>query len=435
MSEKGPHRVVVVGGGFAGLAVAKSLGGRRGVAVTLIDRRNHHLFQPLLYQVAMAGLSPAQIAAPIRGLLARHDNVAVLQEEVVGVDLEEREVVTRQRRQPYDSLVLACGSGHSYFGQWQWEDHAPGLKTLAQATEIRRRVLSAFEEAESEEDPQRRRQLLTFVIVGGGPTGVELAGAIGEMSRFTLARDFRRIDPTHTRVVLVEARDTILPMFRRELANRAKRDLEKLGVQVWTSSPVKDVGDWGVQVGEERLAAATVLWAAGVQASPLGLRLTDDLDRQGRVPVEPDLSLRGHPEVFVLGDMARFVPEGESEPLPGLAPVAMQQGRYVGQTIRGDIAGRERRPFHYVDKGQMATIGRSRAIAQVGRFGFGGFFAWLVWLVIHIYYLTGFHNRLLVVIQWAWSYLGFKRGARLIVRPEWHSRPSAVDQERRDTAV
>jgi NADH dehydrogenase len=413
---------VIVGGGFAGLSAARGLANLRGVEVTLLDRRNHHLFQPLLYQVAMAGLSPAEIAAPIRALLRSAPNVSVRQEEVVGADLEQRVVSTsaegRQHEHAYDWLILACGAGHAYFGHDEWEEFAPGLKTLAQALEIRRRVLSAYERAELESDPARQRALLTFVVVGGGPTGVELAGALGEMSRFTLARDFRHIDPALARVILIEAGARILPSFPESLARRAMRDLEALGVQVWTSSPVTRIDASGVEVGRERIEAATTLWAAGVQASPLGKALGVATDRLGRIRVGPDLSLPDHPEVFVLGDQAH-VEDERGAPLPGLAPVAMQQGRFAARTIRDETHGRPRGAFRYRDRGQMATIGRSRAICDTGRLRFGGFAAWLFWLCVHIYFLVGFKNRLFVVLQWAWSYLSYGRGARLIYGSDW----------------
>jgi NADH dehydrogenase len=413
---------VIVGGGFAGLAAARGLARERSVDVTLIDRRNHHLFQPLLYQVAMAGLSPAEIAAPIRALLRGARNVRVRQEEAVGADLARRVLETRadgrSYEHAYDYLILACGAGHAYFGRDEWEEFAPGLKTLAQATEIRRRVLSAYESAEIESDAARQRALLTFVVVGGGPTGVELAGALGEMSRFTLARDFRNIDPALARVILIEAGPRILPSFPEPLARRAMRDLESLGVTVWTSSPVTRVDATGVEVGRERVETATTLWAAGVEASPLGKALGLATDRIGRVRVGADLALPDHPDVFVLGDQAHVLgPTGA--PLPGLAPVAMQQGRFVARTIRDEMRGRPRGRFAYRDRGQMATIGRSRAICDTGRLQFGGFAAWLFWLCVHIYFLVGFKNRLFVVIQWAWAYLSYGRGARLIVSREW----------------
>lgn len=411
-------RVLIVGGGFAGMNAAKGLGGVKDVEVTLVDRSNHHLFQPLLYQVAMAGLSPADIAAPIRSMLSGYRNVRVLQGEIRSLELNRKIAVAEFGEVPFDYLVLACGAKHSYFGHDEWEEYAPGLKSLEQATEIRRRVLSAYEAAERTTSAEDRKRYLTFVIVGGGPTGVELAGAIGEMSRFTLAKDFRNIDPTQARVILLEAGPRMLPMFSEQSAAKVARDLEQLGVQVWTSSAVTKIDADGVEIGAERIRAATVLWAAGVQASPLGKATALEVDRQGRVVVEPDLSVKGHPNVFVLGDQACFTHQ-TGKPLPGTAPVAMQQGHYVARLIRDELASKARQPFKFVDKGQMATIGRSRAIVEIGRLKMAGFVAWLIWLVVHIYYLTGFKNRLLVVLQWAWSYLTFHRGARLIVNKEW----------------
>ena len=322
----------------------------------------------------------------------------------------------------FDYLMLCCGATHSYFGHDEWETHAPGLKTVEQATEIRRRVLTAFEQAEHTADPVARETFLTFVIVGGGPTGVELAGAIGEMSRYTLARDFRSIDAASARVILLEAGARILPAFSKDLAGRAVRDLAALGVQVRTACAVTAIDEGGVRIGGERLRAATVLWAAGVKASPLGRRAGFDVDRQGRVVVQPDLSVPGHARIFVAGDQACFTHQ-TGAPLPGTAPVAMQQGRYIARTILGDLRGGTRRSFRFVDKGQMATIGRSRAILEIGRVKMSGLPAWVAWLAIHIYYLTGFEHRLLVVLQWAWSYLTFARGARLIVGKEWRTGP------------
>ncbi len=408
-------RVVIVGGGFAGLNAAKRLGKVRDVTVTLIDRQNYHLFQPLLYQVAIAGLSPSDIAAPIRSLLARRKNVTVLQGNVERVDFESEKVFTDFGEIDYDYLLLCCGAVPSYFGNDAWEPYAPSLKTLPQATEIRRRVLSSFEAAERTEDVQLRHRLLTFVVIGGGPTGVELAGAIGEMSRFTLAKDFRNIDPTLTRVLLIEAGPRILPSFTEKLAARASRDLETLGVQIWTNSFVTNIDEHGVEIGEERLQAATVIWAAGVR----GVEVPGgpELDRSGRISVETDLSIPGYPHVFVAGDQANFTHQ-TGKPLPGIAPVAMQQGRFVAKTIINDLRGKPRQTFKFVDKGQMATIGRSRAIVEMGKFKFSGWFAWLTWLVVHIYFLVGFKNRFFVVVNWAWSYLTFKRGARLIVQPK-----------------
>lgn len=419
MSEQ-RKRVVIVGGGFTGLNAAKILGKRAGeLEITLIDRRNHHLFQPLLYQVAMAGLSPADIAAPIRNLLSKFHNTRVLQGEVERVDVAARKVVGDFGEREYDYLILAAGAQHSYFGHDEWEPFAPGLKTIEQATEIRRRVLTVFEQAETRSlDSQDRKWLLTFVIVGGGPTGVELAGAIAEMSRTTLARDFRNIDPKQTRVILIEAGSRILAQFGPDMADRARRDLEGLGVQIWTDSRVTLVDARGVEIGEERVEAANVLWAAGVQAAPVGATLGVERDRSGRLRVGPDLALPNHPEVFVGGDLAWADDEG-GKPLPGLAPVAMQQGRFIAHAIVADLRGKPRGRFHYFDKGQMATIGRRRAVLEKGSLRFGGFFAWAAWLLVHIYYLTSFRNRLMVLIQWAWSYLTFARGARLIIGKSW----------------
>jgi NADH dehydrogenase len=411
-------RVLIVGGGFGGLLAAKALGNARQVDVTLIDRRNHHLFQPLLYQVATAGLSPAEIAQPIRGILSDFSNVEVLEGEVTDVLLDKKQAVTDFGTFDYDYLILACGALHSYFGHDQWEEYAPGLKTIEQATEIRRRILQSFERAERTHDLQQRRSLLTFVVVGGGPTGVELAGAIGEMSRFTLSHDFKHIDSKLARVILVESGERVLSSFPRKLSARATRDLESIGVQVWTHSTVTGVDGSGVQIGNERIEAATVLWAAGVRAVGLSHALEVPLDRNGRVIVQPDLSLAGHPEVFVIGDQCHFDHQ-TGGPLPGLAQVAMQQGRFAARTIRDDLAGRPRSKFHYVDKGQLATIGRSRAVADIWKLQFGGFLAWAIWLFVHIYYLTGFKNRLFVFFQWAMSYVTYSRGARLIVGHDW----------------
>ncbi len=421
-------QVLIVGGGFAGLNAAKLLGNQRDLQVTLVDSRNHHLFQPLLYQVAMAGLSPADIAAPIRSLLSRLPQIRVLQGNVTQLDFDRNRVITDFGEISYDYLLLACGARHSYFGHDDWEEYAPGLKTIEQATEIRRRVLTAFEKAERITDATERRKQLTFVIVGGGPTGVELAGAIGEMTRYTLARDFRQIDAKLARIFLVEAGPRILPMFSVQQASRATRDLEQLGVQVWTSSPVSNVDADGVEVGGERIHAATVLWAAGVEASPLGKATGEQVDRQGRVMVQPDLSLKHHPHVFIAGDMAHFE-QSDGKLLPGTAPVALQQGRHVAKMILQDIHGKTREPFRFLDKGQMATIGMSRAVLESGRLRLSGWFAWLAWLVVHIYYLTGFRNRLFVVLQWAWSYMTFRRGARLILEKEWRFHPPAPPDE------
>ena len=407
-------RVLIIGGGFAGLNAAKRLGGVEGVEVTLIDRRNYHVFQPLLYQVAMAGLSPADIAAPIRSMLSEYSNIRVLLDTVQSLDLSGKTVATDIGEFSFDYLIVACGARHSYFGHDDWEKYAPGLKTLEDATEIRRRFLTAFEEAERITDEEERRKLLTFVIVGGGPTGVELAGAMGEVSRHTLAIDFRSINAGSARIVLIEAGPRILPSFSDKLSARAKRDLELIGVQVWTGSSVTSIDENGVQVGTQRLESRTVLWAAGVQASRIGRLAGLETDRQGRVAVEPDLSVKGHPNVFFAGDQAMFSHQ-TGKPLPGTGSVAIQQGNYIGRTIVNELKGRPRHPFHFVDKGQMATIGRKRAVLEIGSIKLSGWFAWVAWLVVHIYYLTGFRNRLLVVLQWAWSYMTWGRGARLIM--------------------
>lgn len=421
-------KVLIVGGGFGGLNVAKGLGGDPRFEVTLIDRRNYHLFQPLLYQVAMAGLSPAEIAVPIRAELSHFANVDVLLANVQRVLPKDKIVETDIGRLSYDVLVLACGAKHSYFGHPEWEPLAPGLKTLEQATEIRRRVLMAFEWAEREHDPELRRQRLTFVVVGGGPTGVELAGAIGEISRYTLAKDFKHITPQSARIVLIEAGDRILSAFDASLSVAAQRSLEGLGVQVWTGARVTQITEEGVAVGSEFLRARTVLWAAGVQASSLNAGLGAPLDRAGRVRVNRELQLAHDPNIFVIGDQAwatSAAPDGkdgaEGPPLPGLSPVAIQQGRYVARWLRRQRDGKPQVPFRYFDKGIMATVGRRFAILQVGRLKMAGLLAWLGWIFVHIYYLIGFRNRLFVFLQWSWHYLRFGRGARLIMHKEWRS--------------
>ncbi len=418
-------KILVVGAGFAGLNAVKRLRGAKGVEVTLIDRENHHLFQPLLYQVAMAALSPADIAIPIRGLLSANRNTRVIKAAVTRIDVANGIVAAESGDYRFDYLVLACGAQHAYFGHEEWEVNAPGLKTLTQATEIRRRVLEAFEAAERDASHDQRRKHLTFVVVGGGPTGVELAGAIGEMSRYTLAKDFRSIDPRQTRVILVEAGPRILSAFDSALAARAARDLESLGVQVWTSVRVTAVTESGVQVGDEHVASSTVLWAAGVRAASVGRSLGIPVDEYGRVPVKDDLSIEGHPEVFVCGDLARCN-GADSCPLPGVAAVAMQQGIYAADTIMKELAGKPRSPFKYRDKGKMAAIGHARAVCEMGRIKISGRLAWWFWLLVHIYYLSGFRNRLSVLLQWGWSYLTFSRGARLIVGKEWRSYGGAV---------
>jgi len=413
-----PKRIVIVGGGFVGINAAKKLGGKENVEVKLIDRRNYHLFQPLLYQVAAAGLSPAEIAVPIRSLLSFYKNTKVILDEITSINLNEKCVYGKESSYPYDYLILAAGATHNYFGNEKWEINAPGLKTIAQATEIRRRIMTAFEKAEITEDSSERKRNLTFVVVGGGPTGVELAGAIGEMTRFTLAKDFRNIDPKLTRIILAEAGNRILPGFDEDLSSRATRDLESIGVQVWTESPVTDVDNTSVKVGGENISTATVIWAAGVKASKIGDSIDVEKDPQGRIKIAPDLTLPGNPEVFVAGDLAHC--KGvNGDPLPSIAPVAIQQGRYIAKSILNRINSKTTEDFNYIDKGQMATIGRKKAIVQSFGFKFGGFIAWLAWLFIHILYLSGFKNRILVLIQWGYSYFSFARGARLIVDRNW----------------
>ena len=427
--------VVIVGGGFGGLEAAKALEGV-DADVTLIDRANYHLFQPLLYQVAMAGLSPADIASPIRAILADEPNVRVVLGDVRRVDVEARVVYVGEEAVRYDWLVVAVGAQTSYFGHDAWEAHAPGLKHIEDALEIRRRVLLAFERAEREPDARARRKLLTFAVIGGGPTGVELAGAIAELSRYVLGRDFRSIDPREAKVILIEAGPRILPSFATSLGQSAVEQLQELGAEVRTGLRVVDIDAAGVELesatdaddvpglgsgrARERIGSATVVWAAGVKANRLAQELGVPTDKQGRVIVESDCSLPGRPEVFAIGDMARFEENGNV--LPGVSPVAMQQARYVGKIIRWELesVGRPpREPFSYFDKGSMATIGRSRAIAEARGLKMHGFIAWLAWLFIHIWYLIGFRNRVAVLLAWTWSYLSYKRGARLITSTGW----------------
>ncbi len=410
--------VVIVGAGFAGLYCAKSLARDRRFRITIVDRTNHHLFQPLLYQVAMAELNPSDISAPIRMIFRRRRNVEVRLATVSDILPDRRSVVTTAGEIPYDALVLATGARHAYFGNDRWEIDAPGLKTLEQATEIRRRVLESYEAAENDSDPVEQSALLTFVVVGGGPTGVELAGAIGEMGHFTLARDFRRIDPHRTRVLLVEAGPRILPTFPADLSARAARDLATLGVEVRTGTPVTEVSADSVAVGDERIATRTVLWAAGVAPSELGKSLGAPTDRAGRVRVEPDLTVPRFPEIFVAGDLAHCR-DRSGEPLPGIAPVALQQGRYIARVLKRRAAGKTTAAFRYVDYGIMATIGHNKAVARLGPFKLTGYVAWLAWVFLHIWRLMGFRNRVLVMIQWAWVYFTHRRGARLILGKNW----------------
>lgn len=407
-----PH-VVVLGAGFGGLQAARALRDAP-VRLTVVDRRNHHLFQPLLYQVATAALSPADIAYPIRSILRRQKNADVVLGEVVSIDPAAREVLLPDARLSYDYLIVSVGARHAYFGHEEWESNAPGLKSLEDALEIRRRILLAFERADRESDPGRRRSLLTFVIVGGGPTGVELSGAIAEISRHVIVDDFRHIDPREARIVLIEAGPRLLPSYTKESSRRAEVALRARGVEVRTGAAVTLVDAEGVSLGEsERLAARTVIWAAGVAASPFASSLGAPLDRSGRVIVEPDLSVPGHPEIFVIGDLALFGHQGDRA-LPGLSPVAMQQGRYVARAVGARIRGATVPPFHYFDKGTMAVIGRSDAVAEIAGLRLWGFPAWLAWCFVHIFYLIGFRNRFIVMFEWAWAYTSYQRGARLI---------------------
>lgn len=415
-----PKHVIIVGGGFGGLEAARVLG-RNGFHVTIIDKRNHHLFQPLLYQVAGAALDPSDIAAPIRGLLVDHPNVRVVLAEAREVDLAGRRVRIEDRWISYDRLILAAGATHSYFGHDEWERYAPGLKTMADAVEIRQRILLAFERAELTQDPNERRRYLTFVVVGGGPTGVELAGSLSEIARKTLTQDFRSIDPSLARVVLVEAADTLLAAFPRDLQQRALRDLQKLGVEILFGRPVAHVDEDGVMVGDERIQAHTVLWAAGVAAVPLARTLGVPLDRAGRVIVAPDLTVPGHPDVAVIGDLALFTHTPDGQPLPGVAQVALQGGRLAARNIVRETKNLPPLPFRYRDLGSMATIGRSKAVAWLGRFRFGGFFAWLLWLFVHLMALVSFRNRVAVLFSWAWSYTTWQRHARLIHEEDIHA--------------
>jgi NADH dehydrogenase len=411
---------VISGGGFGGLYAAKSLR-RAPVDVTLIDRRNFHLFQPLLYQVATGGLSPGDIASPLRGVLNRQKNATVVLGEVTGIDRMKRQVILADRRIPYDTLIVATGTENHYFGHDDWQAVAPGLKGIEDAIKIRTRLYRAFEEAEIATDPDERRRLLTFLVVGGGPTGVELAGAMGEIAHITLKKDFRSIHPEEARIILIEAGPRILPAFPNNLAESAAHDLHRLGVEVRTSLFVTEIDDRGATVKsdgkEARLDAATVTWSAGVKPSPLGALLAgenqDMLDKTGRILVAPDLNLPGHPEIFVIGDLANFSHQTGS-PLPGVAPVAMSEGRYVARLIADRVRGRTTPAYRYRNMGNLAVIGRASAVADFGWFRMTGYPAWLLWLFVHLMYLVEFDNRLLVFIQWAWNYFTRNRGARLI---------------------
>jgi len=416
-----PH-VVIIGGGFGGLQAAKSLR-TVPVEVTLIDKRNFHLFQPLLYQVATGGLGPAEIASPIRALFKRQRNICVLNAEVVDIDPQQQRVYLRDGDPVlYDYLIVAAGSTYHYFGREEWSQYAPGLKTIEDAQEIRRRVLSALENAERETDPQHQREWLTFVIVGGGPTGVELAGALAELVRVTVRGEFRRFEPRSARLLLLEGGSRLLPTYPPNLSENAHRSLQRLGVEVQTGALVTQVDETGVQYtyqGETvQVQARTVLWAAGIRAAPLAEQLASrahlPTDKSGRLIVNPDLSVPGYPNLFVIGDLAHYAHQ-TGTPLPGLAPVAMQQGHYVARVIRARLRGRQTPPFRYRDKGDMAVIGRKAAVAKIGKLHLTGFIAWLAWLFVHLLYLVGFENKLLVLIQWAWNYFTRNRRARLIL--------------------
>jgi NADH dehydrogenase len=421
VSGAGDPHVVIVGGGFGGLHAARTLA-NRPARVTLLDRRNHHLFQPLLYQVATAALNPSDIATPLRSILRRAANVTVLLAEVERVDLGARRLVLDRGELAYDALVLAAGASHSYFGHDDWEVFAPGLKTLEDALEIRRRVLLAYEAAERETDGAEQRALLTFVVVGGGPTGVELAGALGEISRQTIARDFRLIDPTRARIVLLEGGARLLGSFPEPLSRRAAEALERLGVEVRTAAPVTRVTADAVWLGGEQIRTRTVLWAAGVAAAPLARTLGVPVDRAGRLIVQADLAIPGHPEAFAIGDMCAFLHQ-TGAPLPGVAPVAIQQGRAAAHNVLRRLGGRPTRVFRYRDRGSMATIGRAAAVAVIGGRQLSGLVAWLAWLLVHIAFLIGFRNRVLVLLEWAWAYVTWQRGARLITGP-WRGQGS-----------
>ena len=410
------RHVVILGCGFGGLFAAQALRGAP-LRVTVVDRVNHHLFQPLLYQVATAGLSAPAIAAPIRHILAGLDNTTVLLGEAKRIDTARRKVTLDDGESlRYDELIVATGATHSYFGNDAWAAHAPGLKTLEDALEIRRRILLAYEHAEREDDPVRRAAWLTFVVIGAGATGVELAGTLAEIARHTLRGEFRRFDPRNARIVLVEGADHVLPSYPVDLSEKARLQLERLGVTVWLGRRVTGVDEGGVRMGDDRIAARTVVWAAGVAASPLGAALGVPLDRAGRVIVQPDLSIPGHAEVQVIGDLA-FIPSHDP-PVPGIAPAAKQMGRRAAKNILRRLHGEEVEPFRYREVGLLATIGRNAAVALLGRFKFWGYPAWVLWLVAHIFFLIGFRNRLIVLIEWAWAYWTLQRYARIVIGPD-----------------
>lgn len=417
--QQGKKIVVIVGAGFAGLNAAKALSTYPELYVILLDQKNHHLFQPLLYQVATAGLNPGDIAVPIRSQFSGNDNVEVHLGKITKVNLETQDIegILEDRQVPYDYLILACGARDNYFAHPEWEQYAPGLKSLGQATEIRRRILSAFEEAENELNYENFQPLLTFIVVGGGPTGVELAGAIADISKTVLIRDFRRINPSQAKIILVEAGSRILGAFSEDISAKAKRDLEALGVEVRTGTRVEDINKAGVTINKELIPSKNIFWAAGVQSARLEFSKTVELDKGGRVKVMKDLSVPGFRDVFVIGDMAA-VEMGDGKYVPGLAPAAIQQGKFIAKVIRADFQKRSRPEFKYLDKGIMATIGKNKAVLEANGLKMTGYLAWLAWLFIHVFYLVGFKNRIAVMSYWAWSYIFSKRGARLIIEKD-----------------
>jgi NADH dehydrogenase len=430
--ERETRRVVIVGAGFGGLSLAKGLA-RTPYDVTLIDRHNYHLFQPLLYQVATAALSPADIAAPVRAILRGQGNVAVMLADVSGIDVAAKDVIAEGKRIPYDILVLATGAQHAYFGHDDWAPFAPGLKTIDDATDLRRRILLAFERAEAEQDAAERAGLLTFVVIGGGPTGVEMAGAIAELAKWALAADFRNIDPRSARIVLVEGGPRLLPALHADLSEKARLSLERLGVEVRLNAMVTACSDRDVAIGAERIETRTIMWAAGVKASPAAAWLGVTGDRAGRVKVAADLSVKEHADIFAIGDTALLL-EADGKPLPGVAPVAKQQGEYLARLLAARAEGKALPPFRYRDFGSLATIGRKQAVADFGKVRLSGFVAWVLWSAAHVYFLIGFRRRLIVALHWAWSYLTFQRGTRLITGlTGLRARANGTDEDSRGT--
>ncbi|MBU2493621.1 MAG: NAD(P)/FAD-dependent oxidoreductase [Bacteroidetes bacterium] len=410
------EKIVIIGGGFGGLNAAKSLK-KTGAEITLIDKTNHHLFQPLLYQVAAAALSPGDIATPIRGVLRKRKNIKVIMEKVISIDRKNKKVILKDDEIEFDYLIVAVGSRHSYFGNDQWENFAPGLKTISDALKIREKMLYAFEKAEVAKTDAEIDKYLTFVIVGGGPTGVELAGAIAEISKKTMRKDFRRIDPSKTKIILVEGENRILTTYDNSLSKAAEESLKQMGVNVLLNRKVTEINSEGVQIGDEFINATNVFWAAGNQASPLLKSLNTEQDRAGRIIVDNDCSIKDDANIFIIGDAANFK-NGGGKTLPGIAPVAIQQGKYVADIINKNINKEDRKPFKYFDKGTMATIGRAKAVLQIGKFKASGFFAWLTWVFVHIMYLIGFRNRYMVMSEWVWHYINMKNGIRLITNKQ-----------------